>query len=166
VDCSIDFRIKSLTLDQIRLKLQIWDTAGQERFKTLSTSYYRGVHGVIVVYDVTDEQSFLNVRSWIENIYKYSRPDVSMVLVGNKSDLDSIRIVSSRRGLELADEFRIGFFETSAKDNINVNEAFACLIQEVKNRVIDDCISASFAHDCHVDVDSEEKAPKATSSCF
>jgi len=110
----IDFKIRTIELDGKRIKLQIWDTAGQERFRTITTAYYRGAMGILLVYDVTDESSFNNIRNWIRNIEQHASDNVNKILVGNKADMDeSKRAVPTARGQALADEFGIKFFETN-----------------------------------------------------
>merc|ERR1712023_164091 len=89
----VDFKIRTIELDGKTVKLQIWDTAGQERFRTITSSYYRGAHGIIIVYDVTDKESFQNVKHWLQEIEKYANDGVVMLLVGNKSDLQSKKVV-------------------------------------------------------------------------
>ncbi|KAJ6315781.1 hypothetical protein OIU78_019118 [Salix suchowensis] len=84
----IDFKIRTIELDGKRIKLQIWDTAGQERFRTITTAYYRGAMGILLVYDVTDESSFNNIRNWIRNIEQHASDNVNKILVGNKADMD------------------------------------------------------------------------------
>jgi len=89
----VDFKIKTIELEGKTIKLQIWDTAGQERFRTITSSYYRGAHGIIVVYDVTDADSFANVKTWLQEIDRYGTEGVQKLLVGNKSDLTNQRAV-------------------------------------------------------------------------
>lgn len=133
----IDFKIKTIELDGKRIKLQIWDTAGQERFRTITTAYYRGAMGILLVYDITDEQSFLNIRNWIRNIEQHAADTVNKILIGNKSDMDVDRLVESDRAQLLADEYGIKFFETSAKNDLNVKEAFTSIAKDIKLRLMD-----------------------------
>jgi len=119
----VDFKIRTVELDGKTIKLQIWDTAGQERFRTITSSYYRGAHGIIVVYDVTDAESFNNVKQWLHEIDRYANENVNKLLVGNKSDLQNKRAVTFEQGKELADSLNIEFLETSAKNSTNVEKA-------------------------------------------
>ncbi|KAF7820481.1 ras-related protein RABE1c-like [Senna tora] len=133
---SIDFKIRTIELDGKRIKLQIWDTAGQERFRTITTAYYRGAMGILLVYDVTDEASFNNIRNWIRNIEQHASDNVNKILVGNKADMDeSKRAVPTSKGQALADEYGIKFFETSAKTNMNVEEVFFSIARDIKQRL-------------------------------
>lgn len=111
----VDFKIRTIEIGGSTIKLQIWDTAGQERFRTITSSYYRGAHGIIVVYDVTDQGSFTSVKQWLQEITKYSSENVNRLLVGNKCDLTSKRVVDFNIGKEFADDLAIPFLETSAK---------------------------------------------------
>ena len=94
----VDFKIRTIPLEGKTVKLQIWDTAGQERFRTITSSYYRGAHGIIIVYDCTDLESFENVKNWLGEIERYGSDGVSKLLVGNKCDLESARKVSYDEG--------------------------------------------------------------------
>ncbi|EER02741.1 RAS small GTpases RIC1/ypt1, putative, partial [Perkinsus marinus ATCC 50983] len=131
----VDFKIRTIELDGKTIKLQIWDTAGQERFRTITSSYYRGAHGIIIVYDVTDRESFNNVKHWVQEIDKYATENVSKLLVGNKSDLTSKKVVTYDEGKELADQLGISFLETSAKNSHNVEQAFIEMSRGIKSRV-------------------------------
>ena len=111
-----------------------WDTAGQERFRTITSSYYRGAHGIIVVYDVTVQESFNNVKQWLHEIDRYACENVNKLLVGNKSDLTSKRVVSFDAAKEFADNLGIEFLETSAKNSTNVEQAFMTMAAQIKNR--------------------------------
>lgn len=133
----IDFKIRTIELEGKRIKLQIWDTAGQERFRTITTAYYRGAMGILLVYDVTDEKSFNNIRNWIRNIEQHATESVNKILIGNKCDMVEKKVVDSARGKALADEYAIKFLETSAKNSINVEEAFITLAKDIKKRLID-----------------------------
>ncbi|CAK9104258.1 Ras-related protein RABE1a (AtRABE1a) (Ras-related protein Rab8B) (AtRab8B) [Durusdinium trenchii] len=136
----IDFKIKTITLDEKVIKLQIWDTAGQERFRTITTSYFRGAQGILLVYDVTDRGSFENISNWVAQIQNHAENNISKVLIGNKCDVDpSERQVTLEEGKKLAEEFGIEhFFEASAKKNTNVTEAFESVAKHVKDRLMQD----------------------------
>ena len=126
----IDFKIKIINLENKLIKLQIWDTAGQERFRTITKTYYKGAHGIILTYDVTDENSFKNIKNWIKQIEQNAQTNVCKVLVGNKCDKPD-RKVSEEEGRKLANDFGMNLFETSAKSNQNVNETFTFLTREI-----------------------------------
>jgi len=130
----VDFKIRTIELDQKTIKLQIWDTAGQERFRTISSTYYRGAHGIIVVYDVTNKPSFDNVARWLTEIDKYAREGVNKLLVGNKCDLED-REVSKEEGKAFAESKGIPFLETSAKVGTFVDTAFLMMAHEIKTKM-------------------------------
>ncbi|KAF8894457.1 GTP-binding protein ypt1 [Infundibulicybe gibba] len=152
----VDFKIRTIELEGKTVKLQIpcsqmqdvafiskdtisdnmiltrvfnvqWDTAGQERFRTITSSYYRGAHGIIVVYDVTDNDTFTNVKQWLQEIDRYASEGVNKLLVGNKSDLTGKK--------EFADQLTIPFLETSAKNATNVEQAFLTMAKQIKDRM-------------------------------
>ena len=127
----VDFKIKTLEIDGKKIKMQIWDTAGQERFKNIIASYYRGAHGILLLYDVTDRESFKNLSNWLIEIEKNANKNILKVLIGNKTDLEEKRIISYNQGKEFADTYGLKYVETSAKKNLNVTEAFETLGREI-----------------------------------
>jgi small GTP-binding protein len=129
----VDFKIRTIELDGKTIKLQIWDTAGQERFRTITSSYYRGAHGIIIVYDVTDHDSFLNVKTWLSEIERYASDTVRRLLVGNKCDLTSKKVVDFEKAKDFAEKVEMPFLETSAKLSTNVENAFIRMAGEIKN---------------------------------
>jgi len=128
-------KIRTIQLDGKTIKLQIWDTAGQERFRTITSSYYRGAHGIIVVYDTTDSETFEHVKTWLHEIDRYASENVNKLLVGNKSDLTSKRQVEVEAAKEFASSVSIPFLETSAKNATNVEDAFMTMAGEIKKRM-------------------------------
>nr|POF11427.1 gtp-binding protein ypt1 [Quercus suber] len=131
----VDFKIRTIELDGKTVKLQIWDTAGQERFRTITSSYYRGAHGICVVYDVTDMDSFNNVKQWLQEIDRYATEGVNKLLVGNKSDMTDKKVVEYTVAKEFADSLGIPFLETSAKNASNVEQAFLTMARQIKERM-------------------------------
>ncbi|KAI8068854.1 putative GTP-binding protein ypt1 [Thamnidium elegans] len=131
----VDFKIRTIELDGKVCKLQIWDTAGQERFRTITSSYYRGAHGIIVVYDVTDNESFENVKEWLREIERYASEGVNRLLVGNKSDLTDKRQVTLSNSKKWADSVNIPILETSAKNSSNVEQAFLTMARQIKEKM-------------------------------
>ena len=127
----VDFKIKTFEIDSKKIKMQIWDTAGQERFKNIIASYYRGAHGILLLYDVTDKDSFKNLSNWLIEIEKNASKNVLKVLIGNKCDLEEKRVISINQGKEFADTYGLKYIETSAKKNLNVTEAFETLGREL-----------------------------------
>jgi len=130
----VDFNVKTIRNKETgqTVKLQLWDTAGQERFKSITQTFYRGSHGVIVVYDVTDPKSFDRCKNWVEDINQNTQDGMIIILVGNKSDLTSQKKVSTEQGQALADSLNIKFLETSAKENFGVTQVFDMLVQDIE----------------------------------
>ena len=127
----VDFKIKTFEIDSKKVKMQIWDTAGQERFKNIIASYYRGAHGILLIYDVTDKDSFKNISNWLIEIERNASKNILKVLIGNKCDLEDKRVISYTQGKEFADTYGLKFIETSAKKNVKVTEAFTVLGREL-----------------------------------
>jgi len=131
----VDFKIKTLNCDGKVIKLQVWDTAGQERFRTITSSYYRGAQGIMLVYDCTDIDSFNNVKQWLGEIDRYACESVNKLLVGNKTDLVQSRVVERPAAEELAHTLGIPYIETSAKNSTGVNDAFMMIARAIKDRI-------------------------------
>ncbi|XP_034390341.1 ras and EF-hand domain-containing protein [Cyclopterus lumpus] len=135
----VDFQIKRMLVDGQKTSLQIWDTAGQERFRSIARSYFRKAHGVLLLYDVTSESSFLNVRAWVDQIQDSTEDKIPMCVIGNKVDLREQlpegSCVSSSHGEKLAKAYGALFCETSAKEGTNVVETVLHLAREVKKNV-------------------------------
>ncbi|EQC35087.1 Ras-like protein Rab-1A [Saprolegnia diclina VS20] len=127
----VDFRFRTVKIDKKTVKLQIWDTAGQERFRTITSAYYRGADGIIMVYDVTSQESFDHVNDWLNEVNRYASEGTCKLLVGNKSDITSRKVVSYETAKAFADSLAIPFLETSAKNAQNVEEAFLTMASEL-----------------------------------
>jgi len=127
----VDFRFRTITIDKKTVKLQIWDTAGQERFRTITSAYYRGADGIIMVYDVTSADSFEHVEEWLSEVDRYANENTSKLLVGNKADMTEEKQVEADVAQRFADKLNIPFLETSAKTATNVDAAFLTMAKEL-----------------------------------
>lgn len=129
----IDFRNKYLMHNGHKIGLELWDTAGQERFRCITKNYFKGTDGIILIYDITKNQTFQNVKGWMNNIKEsLNLKEVGVVLCGNKCDVDDCdRQVSYEDGQKVAEHYKIKFFEISSKQDINVNETFVALIDQM-----------------------------------
>ena len=130
----IDFKTKTLNINNQEIKLKIWDTAGQERFRNITTQYYKGADGIVLIYDVTDDASYEKIRDWMEQILSNTkREDIGLVLLGNKCDMEP-RAVSEEQGNKMAEELNVSYFETSALTGQGINEAFNELTRDIMKR--------------------------------
>ncbi len=134
----VNFKSKKVTVRGEAVQVQVWDTAGQEQFHKITTSYYKGAQGIMLVYDVTDQKSLDNVAYWIKNIKSHASDSVQVALVGNKCDLRAPnsasagkKVVDFEKGREIAAAFGVPFFETSAKESTNVNDGFTTLVAHI-----------------------------------
>ena len=128
----MDYKIKSYEKeDGNSIKLYIWDTAGQDRFRSITRNYYKGADGIILIYDITNEESFNNVKHWINSIKEEAPDKVVIILVGNKVDDEENRKIKKENGEKISQEFKLPFFECSAKADINVNSSFEALIKKL-----------------------------------
>ncbi|QOU18443.1 GTP-binding protein [Brettanomyces bruxellensis] len=148
----IDFKIKTIDINGKRIKLQVWDTAGQERFRTITTAYYRGAMGIIIVYDVCDENSFESVKKWYQTVNQHAKDDAQLFLVGNKCDDEESRQVSTKQGELLAQELGIPFMEASAKSSVNVSEVFYKLAGLILEKTSDEEAASEQSQKGNVDV--------------
>ena len=129
----IDFRTKFVDVLGKTVKLQLWDTSGQERYLAVTTSFYRGANGALLVYDITDEKSLQDVTSWLNSVRDYTSSDIEVIIIGNKCDKENKRKVSEEEGRALAEKNHCLFFETSAQSNTNIQLAFKALAEKIVN---------------------------------
>ncbi|XP_070547264.1 ras-related protein Rab-13-like isoform X3 [Ptychodera flava] len=127
----LDFKYRTVILENTNIRLQVWDTAGQERFRTLTTAYYRGATGILLVYDITNSETFLHLTGWLENIKQNASSEVCIVIVGNRSDRQVNREVRTERATQLAQSYELELLETSAKTNHNVEHGFRVLANQM-----------------------------------
>ena len=127
----LDYKLKNVQLDDGKMiKIQVWDTAGQDRFRSITKNYYKGAHGIILIYDVTSRKTFENVQNWITQIKEEVPVTVIIILVGNKVDDENNRKVTTEEGYKMAASFELEFFETSAKSGINIDSTFNKLVKK------------------------------------
>ena len=128
----LDYKLKSVKLDNGKtIKVQLWDTAGQDKYRTIAKNYFKGSHGILLLYDITKTNSFENIREWIRDIKEEVSEKAIIFLIGNKIDLEEQRKISKEKGVELAEEYKIPFFEASAKSGENVDEVFKALYRKI-----------------------------------
>jgi len=127
----VDFRFRTVNIEMKTVKLQIWDTAGQERFRTITSAYYRGAHGIIMVYDVTNYESFEHVEEWLNEVNRHASEATLKLLVGNKADLADDKKVDTDEAKQFAENLKISFLETSAKNATNVEAAFLTMAKQL-----------------------------------
>ena len=132
----IDFKLRTIDVEGQKVRLQVWDTAGQERFHAISVSYYRTAAGIMLVYDITRRGSFENIAKWLRKIDEHAKEDVIKLLIGSKCDMYQQRAVKREEGEKLAQEYDMSFYETSAKENENIDEAFECIAEEIMERFV------------------------------
>ncbi len=129
----LDYRLKTMILKSGKnIKLQIWDTAGQDRFRAITKNYYKGANGIILIYDVTNLQSYENVKNWINQIREEANKNVVIYLAGNKIDVEEKdRLVKTEEGKKIAEEYNLPYYETSAKNGVNVNQIFEDIVEKI-----------------------------------
>ncbi|KAF7987686.1 hypothetical protein HCN44_003549 [Aphidius gifuensis] len=169
----IDFREKRVIYQTIngrsqRINLQLWDTAGQERFRSLTTAFYRDSMGFLLLFDLTNEQSFIEIRNWLEQLKTHAYcEDPDIILCGNKCDLEDRRVISEQKARELAERYNMVYLETSAATGQNIARAVDILLDRVMRRMEATVDSSLLPHQralrCH---DRDTPSPKASSSCY
>ena len=127
----VEFGSKQFNIEGHTIKVQIWDTAGQERYKAITSAYYKGAKGAFIVYDITRKNSFESVEKWVSDVTAVADKNVTIVLIGNKSDLEDQRQVTKDQGEEKSSKLEIAFLETSAFSGENLDKAFEMMINEV-----------------------------------
>ncbi|XP_074698272.1 ras-related protein Rab-15 isoform X1 [Strix aluco] len=127
----VDFKMKTIEVDGIKVRIQIWDTAGQERYQTITKQYYRRAQGIFLVYDISSERSYQHIVKWASDVDEYAPDGVQKILIGNKADEEHKRQVAKEQGLQLAREYGMDFYETSACSNLNIKESFTRLTELV-----------------------------------
>ncbi|KAK6110727.1 Ras family protein [Brugia pahangi] len=133
----VDFKLKTVKLGRDKIRLELWDTAGMERYRTIYNSYYHSAHGVMCVYDLTDERSFNNLRNyWLKEIQLHAPSNAVLMLIGNKADLEDKRMVNFERAEHLANELGVSLYEVSAKTGINCDDAFHNLAAAMRDRLL------------------------------
>lgn len=131
----VEFATKTLQIDGKIVKVHVWDTAGQEQFRALTTAYYRGAVGALIVYDITSASSFESLNHWIDEVRENTPSDITCLLIGNKSDLNDMRCVTTDEGIAYGKEKKMTFMETSAKDGFHTEEAFDTLIKSIVHKL-------------------------------
>ena len=126
----VEYKDKFIIRDNFNIRLQIWDTAGQERFHSITKNIYRNANGVLFVYDITNQESFNNIKNWIKDLQNVGN-DIKSAIIGNKLDLESNRVITREEIEEISNEHNMPFLETSARENINVNEGFDLIVNEL-----------------------------------
>ena len=127
----IDFKIKTETINNKQYKLFLYDTTGQEKYKSIALNIIKNAQGIILMYDITDRKSFESIPDWIKSVKDAKGSNFPMILLGNKLDKEDVRVIKEKEGKELADEYKIKFFETSNKTGINIQEAGKALVNEI-----------------------------------
>ncbi|CAD8083743.1 unnamed protein product [Paramecium sonneborni] len=127
----VEFATRSISISGKIIKAQIWDTAGQERYRAITSAYYRGAIGAVLVYDITNKQSFEAVERWLQEVRENADKDIVIMIIGNKSDLKHLRAIRMESGQDLAQMYKVAFIEASAQDGSNVDQAFTQIIQQI-----------------------------------
>ena len=134
----VEFGSKQFNIQGHQVKAQIWDTAGQERYKAITSAYYKGAKGAFIVYDISRKNTFDSISRWVSDITATADKKITLILIGNKSDLEDQRQVTKEQGEEKAKEFGLAFLETSASSGDNLEKAFSLMVNEVYKKCQED----------------------------
>ena len=128
----LDYKLKYIQIESGEIiKVQLWDTAGQDRYRTIAKNYYKGSHGILLLYDVTKKESFDNIKEWIKQIREEVSEKTIIFLVGNKIDKTDLRKITTEEGAKLAEEYKLPFYEASAKSGENIEDVFNALYKKI-----------------------------------
>ncbi|KAF2075634.1 hypothetical protein CYY_003057 [Polysphondylium violaceum] len=161
----VEFQTKSIEIDSTKIKLEIWDTAGQESFRSITTNYYRGSHIALLVYDITMRQSFQHLASWVQEVTTMSSPEIIIILIGNKSDMNEKRVISFEDGDKFAKAHNLLFFETCAKDYETVQKVFETGTRKVLNLIKEGKLTVVNKKPTNVQLTTPPPTPKKKNEC-
>ena len=164
----VEFGSKLFIHENHKIKAQIWDTAGQERYKSITSAYYKGAKGALIVYDITNKFTFESVDKWVQDLNSYGDKNLTLLLVGNKSDLEDKRQIMKEDGEEKAKSFNLGFIETSACSGDNIDQAFDIMLKEVlKKYVVENDINDEFeaSGGKNIELDKKDNKTKKKKCC-
>ena len=139
----VDFRSKSVDINGFKTRLEIWDTTGNKNFQDIVRNFYKKIHGIILMYDITDKSSFDDMKFWLKEVDKYSKVTTPVILVGNKIDLEDLRQVTYEDGEYLSNSLKFNFEEISVKNYTNIDELFSKLIKDIQNQMDKDIVKVS-----------------------
>ena len=155
----VEFGTKNIEINNKKIKIQIWDTAGQERYRSITSAYYRGAKGAFIVYDITRKNTFDNIDRWVADLKANGDDNISIVLIGNKLDLEDKREVQKDEGVKKSEEFKTAFMETSALNGDNIDKAFDELIEQIYQNncsIIDDGVNVDFEKGVNLNEEKED----------
>ncbi len=155
----VEFGTKNIEINNKKIKIQIWDTAGQERYRSITSAYYRGAKGAFIVYDITRKTTFDNIDRWVADLKANGDDNISIVLIGNKLDLEDKREVQKDEGVKKSEEFKTAFMETSALNGDNIDKAFDELIEQIYQNncsMIDDGVNVDFEKGVNLNEEKED----------
>ncbi|KAH0794473.1 ras-related protein RABA2a [Histomonas meleagridis] len=161
----VEFATKTLNINGNVIKAQVWDTAGQERYRSITSAYYRGANGAMVVYDITSATSFDSLSKWITEIRQSADPNIILMIIGNKTDSEDSRVINKEEGINFAENQKLLFIETSAKDTTNVEAAFNQLIISILDMCIKNGITGKEARQASLRPGVSIKTNEKTGNC-